>query len=67
MPRFLTAPLYRPWHLRCGATDAEVAAPSWSAEPDWTHQFAQGHAERIMVGESKTPSCLSSAPGDIEG
>jgi hypothetical protein len=25
-PRFLTAPLYRHWHLRWGATDAEVAA-----------------------------------------
>jgi hypothetical protein len=25
LPRFLTAPLYRSWHLR--ATDAEVAAP----------------------------------------
>jgi hypothetical protein len=24
-PRFLTAPLYRRWHLRWGATDAEVA------------------------------------------
>jgi hypothetical protein len=24
-PRFLTAPLYRHWHLRWGATDAEVA------------------------------------------
>jgi hypothetical protein len=27
LPRFLTAPLYRSWHLRWGATDAEVAAP----------------------------------------
>jgi hypothetical protein len=26
-PRFLTAPLYRRWHLRWGATDAEVASP----------------------------------------
>jgi hypothetical protein len=26
LPRFVTAPLYRPWHLRWGATDAEVAA-----------------------------------------
>ena len=26
LPRFLTAPLYRHWHLRWGATDAEVAA-----------------------------------------
>src|SRR6266702_3453196 len=26
LPRFLTAPLYRSWHLRWGATDAEVAA-----------------------------------------
>jgi hypothetical protein len=25
-PRFLTAPLYRRWHLRLGATDAEVAS-----------------------------------------
>src|SRR4029450_8401628 len=25
-PRFLTAPLYRHWHLRWGATDAEVTA-----------------------------------------
>jgi hypothetical protein len=25
-PRFLTAPLYRRWHLRWGATDAEVAS-----------------------------------------
>jgi hypothetical protein len=25
-PRFLTAPLYRHWHLRWGATDTEVAA-----------------------------------------
>jgi hypothetical protein len=25
-PRFLTAPLWRHWHLRWGATDAEVAA-----------------------------------------
>jgi hypothetical protein len=25
-PRFLTAPLYRHWHLRWGATDAEVAS-----------------------------------------
>jgi hypothetical protein len=25
-PRFLTAPLYRHWHLRWGATDAEAAA-----------------------------------------
>ena len=25
-PWFLTAPLYRHWHLRWGATDAEVAA-----------------------------------------
>lgn len=27
LPRFVTAPLYRSWHLRWGATDAEVAAP----------------------------------------
>jgi hypothetical protein len=26
LPRFVTAPLYRAWHLRWGATDAEVAA-----------------------------------------
>jgi hypothetical protein len=26
VPRFATAPLYRSWHLRWGATDAEVAA-----------------------------------------
>jgi hypothetical protein len=26
-PLFLFAPLYRRWHLRWGATDAEVAAP----------------------------------------
>jgi hypothetical protein len=26
-PVFLFAPLYRHWHLRWGATDAEVAAP----------------------------------------
>ena len=26
LPRLLTAPLYRQWHLRWGATDAEVAA-----------------------------------------
>ena len=26
LPRFLTAPVYRSWHLRWGATDAEVAA-----------------------------------------
>jgi hypothetical protein len=26
LPLFLTAPLYRSWHLRWGATDAEVAA-----------------------------------------
>jgi hypothetical protein len=26
LPRFLTAPLYRSWHLRWGATDAELAA-----------------------------------------
>jgi hypothetical protein len=26
LPRFLTAPLYRRWHLRWGATDEEVAA-----------------------------------------
>lgn len=26
LPRFATAPLYRPWHLRWGATDEEVAA-----------------------------------------
>lgn len=26
LPRFVTAPLYRSWHLRWGATDAEVAA-----------------------------------------
>ena len=26
LPRFLTAPLYRRWHLRWGATDAEVKA-----------------------------------------
>jgi hypothetical protein len=26
-PRFATAPLIRPWHLRWGASDAEVAAP----------------------------------------
>ena len=25
-PRFLTAPLYRHWHLRWGATNAEAAA-----------------------------------------
>ena len=25
-PRFLSAPLYRHWHLRWGATDAEVAS-----------------------------------------
>jgi hypothetical protein len=25
-PRFLTAPMYRRWHLRWGATDAEVAS-----------------------------------------
>jgi hypothetical protein len=27
LPRFLTSPLYRRWHMRWGATDAEVAAP----------------------------------------
>jgi hypothetical protein len=27
LPIFLTAPLYRPWHLRWGATDAEVTSP----------------------------------------
>jgi hypothetical protein len=27
LPLFLTAPLYRHWHMRWGATDAEVAAP----------------------------------------
>jgi hypothetical protein len=27
LPRFATAPLYRRWHQRWGATDAEVAAP----------------------------------------
>jgi hypothetical protein len=27
LPVFLTAPLYRSWHLRWGATAAEVAAP----------------------------------------
>jgi hypothetical protein len=27
LPRFATAPLYRRWHLRWGATDAELAAP----------------------------------------
>ncbi len=27
LPRFATAPLYRRWHRRWGATDAEVAAP----------------------------------------
>jgi len=27
LPLFLTAPLYRPWHLRWGATDAEVHGP----------------------------------------
>ncbi|MGY1829332.1 hypothetical protein ACI8AA_02765 [Geodermatophilus sp. SYSU D01180] len=27
LPRFLTAPLLRPWHRRWGATAAEVAAP----------------------------------------
>ena len=26
LPRLLSAPLYRHWHLRWGATDAEVAA-----------------------------------------
>jgi hypothetical protein len=26
LPRFVTAPLYRSWHIRWGATDAEVAA-----------------------------------------
>jgi hypothetical protein len=26
LPRFVTAPLYRAWHLRWGATNAEVAA-----------------------------------------
>jgi hypothetical protein len=26
LPRFVTAPLYRSWHLRWGATDTEVAA-----------------------------------------
>lgn len=26
-PRFATAPLFRRWHLRWGATDTEVAAP----------------------------------------
>jgi hypothetical protein len=27
LPRFATAPLYRRWHQRWGATDAELAAP----------------------------------------
>lgn len=27
LPLFLTAPLYRQWHMRWGATDAEVSAP----------------------------------------
>lgn len=27
LPRFATAPIYRRWHQRWGATDAEVAAP----------------------------------------
>ena len=27
LPRFATAPLYRPWHLRWGATDEEVHGP----------------------------------------
>jgi hypothetical protein len=35
-PRFLTAPLYRHWHLRWGATDAEVAStmPGDAIVPD---------------------------------
>jgi hypothetical protein len=35
-PRFLTAPLYRRWHLRWGATDAEVvsAMPGDEIVPD---------------------------------
>ena len=35
-PRFLTAPLYRHWHLRWGATDAEVvsAMPGDEIVPD---------------------------------
>jgi hypothetical protein len=35
-PRFLTAPLYRHWHLRWGATDAEVAStmPGDEVVPD---------------------------------
>ena len=35
-PRFLTAPLYRHWHLRWGATDAEVvsAMPGDEIEPE---------------------------------
>jgi hypothetical protein len=27
LPRFAIAPVIRPWHLRWGATAAEVAAP----------------------------------------
>ena len=46
LPRFATAPLYRSWHLRWGATDAEVAA---AMPGDYVLPRAQFHPTRAIT------------------
>ena len=46
IPLFLTAPLYRPWHLRWGATDFEVDA---SLPGDELQPHAQFRATRAIT------------------
>jgi hypothetical protein len=48
-PRFLTAPLYRHWHLRWGATNAEVAAAMPGDELISTPSFAATRAITIAA------------------
>jgi hypothetical protein len=48
-PRFVTAPLYRRWHLRWGATDAEVAAAMPGDELVLHASFAATRAITVAV------------------
>jgi hypothetical protein len=53
LPRFLTAPLYRHWHLRWGATDAEVAAAMPGDEIDPEPSFSATRAITIQAPPAK--------------
>jgi hypothetical protein len=52
-PRFLTAPLYRHWHLRWGATDAEVAVTMPGDELVPTPSFNATRALTIQASRAQ--------------